>query len=84
MLWLCCADANLGTQSWTASLHQIESIDNTTSTVTFKTPFNSQWSTGAAGSRYYAENFLEALDEPNEFYYDRYVGLIHVLCYVFL
>lgn len=62
-------------QSWTAPLHQIASIDNATNTVALTTVFDAQWAGGASGARYYAENFLEALDSPGEFYYDRFVGL---------
>jgi len=53
-------------ESWTASIHQIASIDAATLTVNLKTEYNDQWSGSAAGSRYYFQNMMEALDTPGE------------------
>jgi hypothetical protein len=58
-------------ESWTASIHQIAAIDDTLHIVELLQPFDAQWAGGASGYRYYAENFLEALDTPGEFYFDR-------------
>lgn len=59
-------------ESWTASIHQIAAIDDSLHIVELRQQFDAQWAGGASGYRYYAENFLEALDTPGEFYFDRY------------
>lgn len=59
-------------ESWTAPIHQIQGIDIVNHVITLRTQFNPQWASQQAGYRYYLENFVEALDEEGEFYYDRY------------
>ena len=60
-------------QSWTAPVHQVASIDDVHHVVSLKTLFNNMWAGGASGNRYFCQNWLEALDQPGEFYYDRCV-----------
>ena len=57
-------------ESWTASLHQIATIDSSKNSLTFQTPFNAQWANQAAGRRFYVMNGKELLDSVGEFYID--------------
>eukprot|EP00730_Choanoeca_flexa_P000495 TRINITY_DN10220_c0_g1_i1.p1 TRINITY_DN10220_c0_g1~~TRINITY_DN10220_c0_g1_i1.p1 ORF type:complete len:489 (+),score=95.45 TRINITY_DN10220_c0_g1_i1:406-1872(+) len=56
-------------ESWTASLHLIDSVDSS-GFVKLKTTYNNKWSGSAAGSRYYFENYMAGLDYPSEFYFN--------------
>jgi hypothetical protein len=63
--------------SWTASLHWIKELDENNRIVRFTAP--AHWPMGywERTQRYYVENFLEALDEPGEWYLDRKTGVLH-------
>ncbi|EGD81927.1 hypothetical protein PTSG_11897 [Salpingoeca rosetta] len=63
-------------ESWTASLHQIASIDMDTRNITLKTTYNNKWSGSAAGSRYYLASIVEALPTPGYFYVDRHARTV--------
>eukprot|EP01147_Barroeca_monosierra_P007413 gene7413-525_t len=58
-------------ESWTASLHQIESIDMESRNITLKKPFNDKWAGSVDGSRYYLANMKETLNVPLMFYVNR-------------
>jgi hypothetical protein len=61
-------------ESWTASIHHIERIEEENHTVILTNPFNSQWANGASGRRYYLQNARELLTNVNEFYVDKIGG----------
>jgi hypothetical protein len=63
--------------SWTASLHWIKELDEENGTVRFTA--GAHWPMGwwERNQRYYVENFLEALDEPGEWYLDGKTGVLH-------
>jgi len=63
-------------ESWTASFHQLTSVDSATHTAQLATKYNAQWANQAAGSRYYVQNALEHLDTAGEFYVDALNGRV--------
>ncbi len=63
--------------SWTSSLHWIQSLDEEQHTVRFTA--GAHWPMGwwEREQRYHVEHYLEALDEPGEWYLDRKTGVLH-------
>lgn len=64
--------------SWTNSIHWIQSLEEDKSLVHFSN--TSGWPVGywdANNQRYHVENFLEALDQPGEWYLDRKAGRLY-------
>lgn len=57
-------------ESWTASMHTMTKVDPDKRVAYLATKYNARWARQAAGSRYYVENAIEELDEPDEFYVD--------------
>ncbi len=66
-------------ESWTASVHPIDSIDLSQNTIYLGTPYNPEWGGGASGNRFYLENLIEAMDQPGEFYFDRSTSILNWL-----
>ena len=64
--------------SWETSIHPIKSVDTEANIVQFAAPMREWWSIGywEPDQRYYAENALELLDEPGEWYLDRTTGVL--------
>ena len=63
-------------ESWTASMHMMSHVDESTHNAYLASTYNAQWANSASGSRYYVENALEHLDTEGEYYVDHLTGSI--------
>ncbi|MFN8206190.1 MAG: right-handed parallel beta-helix repeat-containing protein [Bacteroidales bacterium] len=66
---------------WSDAHLQIESVDASTRTVTFRYPASKRFTDDftSDGARYIVENVFEGLDEPGEFYTDRKAGIVYYI-----
>lgn len=64
--------------SWETSIHPVKSVDVASRTVEFTAPLKEWWGIGywEKNQRYYAENALELLDAPGEWYLNRETGVL--------
>eukprot|EP00039_Didymoeca_costata_P021216 m.343806 g.343806 ORF g.343806 m.343806 type:complete len:812 (+) comp23346_c0_seq1:93-2528(+) len=57
--------------SWQASRRKLRAVYPNNSTLYFETPASVQFSYANTGRRYYTENFVQAVDEPGEWFLDK-------------
>lgn len=64
-------------QSWTPTIHRVESIDADRRFVHFHSSHSRKVDFWERNFRYYLSNVLEGLDEPGEWYLDRHKGKLY-------